>query len=107
VALGDKARIVVTCHRGCTFEEIREAMPAAVRGCLGGRGRHRKPGADPDRAEIEQALGEEWRSPAGLRIRLAALVWQVPPEQAAAKLGYSERTWRRIRSEIPGRDKYR
>ena len=108
ISIGDKARVVLKCHRDHTYEQIRAAMPLAIRGCLGrAPGRHRKRDGDKDLAAVEDLLSADYLSPAALRIRLAALLWQVPPAEAAAKLGYSDRTWRRIRSESSGREKYR
>lgn len=81
------------CHTKppCDHDDLR-ALLADVLPCRKGARR------TVPRAELEKLLG---LSDCALRLRVACLAWNVPPKEAAARLGMSRRTYYRAISAVP------
>ena len=98
-----EGRLVWHCHHkpACTYEELRAELYKRLPGCV-------PPSRPTDlsarradkiaRSDLEPLL--ELDDCARL-LRLACIVWQLPPKEAAAKLGMSRRTYYRAVSGVP------
>ena len=98
-----EGRLAWYCHMepACAGDEIRDALAKLVPACV-------SPSRPTDlsarradkiaRSQLEPLLELD---DCALRLRLACIIWQIPPKEAAAKLGMSRRTYYRAVSGVP------
>ena len=107
LAIKDGRSLLWTCHRlptgahpedACEYAAILSgaATVPSLRQCIGGP-RKAKPGS----VSLEDLAPLLELGDAALRLRLACIVWQVPPKDAASRLGMSRRTYYRAVSGVP------
>ena len=92
--VGDQARVVWKCHRGCAHADILAALRNVISAACLPRapGRHRKPGQPPEMKRLADFIVSEKIPPAALRIALLREMG-IPPAEARERLGLKKSTY--------------